>query len=127
MAEVHAALRGIGLSHFHTFGHAADGNLHLNVAYPGDRPEYRGRIEDIVYRSIGALRGLRMKPPISSLTTHAWLRNRPGARRRRMQLTSAQAHPKRARPDREQGAMPSREVRGEAPLPLGLVNPPCWP
>jgi FAD/FMN-containing dehydrogenase len=57
VAEVHAALRGIGLSHFHTFGHAADGNLHLNVAYPGDQPEYRGRIEDIVYRSIGALRG----------------------------------------------------------------------
>ena len=56
-ASIHAALRGIGLSVFQTYGHVADGNLHLVVGYPADQPEQKKRINDLVYRSIGDLGG----------------------------------------------------------------------
>ena len=53
----HAGLRALGLSVFQTYGHVADGNLHLVVAYPAADPGMKGRIDDLVYRSIGALGG----------------------------------------------------------------------
>ncbi len=40
-----------------TYGHVADGNLHLVIGYAKERPEMKGRINDCVYRSIGALGG----------------------------------------------------------------------
>jgi FAD/FMN-containing dehydrogenase len=57
VASIHAALRGIGLSVFQTYGHVADGNLHLVVGYPAEQPEQKKRINDLVYRSIGELGG----------------------------------------------------------------------
>lgn len=55
--RIHATLRADGLDTFQTYGHVADGNLHLVVGYPKDRPELKGRINDHVYASIGALGG----------------------------------------------------------------------
>ena len=54
---VQAQMRGWGLDHFQTYGHLADGNLHLVVGYPAAQPEMKARINDLVYRSIGALGG----------------------------------------------------------------------
>jgi len=53
----HEGLRALGLGVFQTYGHVADGNLHLVVAYPAGDPAMKGRIDDLVYRSIGALGG----------------------------------------------------------------------
>jgi FAD/FMN-containing dehydrogenase len=55
--ELHATLRGHGLSVFQTFGHVADGNLHFVSGYPAERPEMKKIINDAVYGSIGALGG----------------------------------------------------------------------
>lgn len=55
--DLHARLRGHGLSVFQTFGHVADGNLHFVSGYPADRPEMKKIINDAVYETIGALGG----------------------------------------------------------------------
>jgi FAD/FMN-containing dehydrogenase len=57
VAEVQSQMRGWGLDHFQTYGHLADGNLHLVVGYPAAQPEMKARINDLVYRGIGALGG----------------------------------------------------------------------
>ena len=57
VATVQAEMRGWGLDHFQTYGHVADGNLHLVVGYPAADPGMKARINDLVYRSIGALGG----------------------------------------------------------------------
>lgn len=55
--KVQAEMRSWGLDHFQTYGHVADGNLHLVVGYPKSDPGMKLRINDLVYRSIGALGG----------------------------------------------------------------------
>jgi FAD/FMN-containing dehydrogenase len=55
--DLHARLRGHGLSVFQTFGHVADGNLHFVSGFPADRPEMKKIINDAVYETIGALGG----------------------------------------------------------------------
>lgn len=55
--EVHDALWKLGVLSIQTYGHVADGNLHLVIGYAKETPEMKGRINDLVYRSIGALGG----------------------------------------------------------------------
>jgi len=57
LASTHEALAAMGLSQTQTYGHLGDGNLHLVVGYPTDRPEMKARINDLVHGSIGSLGG----------------------------------------------------------------------
>ncbi|MBM3522061.1 MAG: FAD-binding oxidoreductase, partial [Alphaproteobacteria bacterium] len=55
--EIHAELQALGVVSIQTYGHVADGNLHLVIGYPKDKPAMKTSINDAVYRSIGALGG----------------------------------------------------------------------
>jgi FAD/FMN-containing dehydrogenase len=57
VARVHETLRGDGFSGLQTYGHVADGNLHLVVPYAPGFGDAKARIDRLVYESIGALGG----------------------------------------------------------------------
>jgi FAD/FMN-containing dehydrogenase len=55
--RIHEALRGDGFSGVQTYGHVADGNLHLVVPHAPGASDAKARIDRLVYESIGALGG----------------------------------------------------------------------